>query len=142
MATVRTARTAWSGDLASGKGTVGFESSNLPSTDVTWASRSQDPNGRTSPEELIAAAHSSCFSMALSGALAKGGNPPESIDTRADVTFDPAGGAITGVKLTVRAVVPGLSEDDFVQAAEGAKANCPVSKALAGTDITLDARLG
>ena len=142
MATVRTARTDWTGDLASGKGTIRFESSQLPSTDVTWASRSQEPNGRTSPEELIAAAHSSCFSMALSAGLAKNGTPPESIDTRADVTFDAAAGAVSGIKLTVRAVVPGLSEADFLSAAEGAKTNCPVSKALAGTDITLDARLG
>ncbi|MCM2580079.1 OsmC family protein [Streptomyces meridianus] len=142
MATVRTARTDWTGDLASGQGTIAFESSHLPSTDVTWASRSQEANGRTSPEELIAAAHSSCFSMALSADLAKNGTPPESIETRADVTFDAAAGAVSGIRLTVRAVVPGLSEADFVSAAEGARTNCPVSKALAGTDITLDARLG
>lgn len=141
MVTVRTARTEWDGDLASGRGTVRFVSSQLLSTDVTWASRAQEANGRTSPEELIAAAHSSCFSMALSAGLAQAGTPPESIEARADVTFDPAAGEITGVALTVRAVVPGLSEKDFLSAAEGAKANCPVSKALAGTDITLDARL-
>lgn len=141
MATVRTARTAWNGDLASGRGTIRFESSQLPSTDVTWASRSQDPGGRTSPEELVAAAHSSCFSMALSAGLAKGGTPPQSIETRADVTFDAAAGEVSGIKLTVRAIVPGLSEADFLSAAEAAEANCPVGKALAGTDITLDARL-
>lgn len=142
MATVRTARTNWDGDLAEGKGTVRFESSGLPSTDVTWAARSQEANGRTSPEELIAAAHSSCFSMKLSGTLTKAGNPPQSIDTQADVTFDPGAGAISGIHLTVRAVVPGLSEDDFVAAAEEAKVDCPVSKALTGTNITLDAKLG
>ena len=100
----------------------------------------EDPDGRTSPEELIAAAHSSCFSMALSNGLAKQDTPPEALDTTADVTFQPGEG-ITGVHLTVRAKVPGLSADDFAAAAETAKENCPVSKALTGTVITLDAAL-
>jgi osmotically inducible protein OsmC len=142
MATVRTASTNWDGDLLGGKGVVHFESSGQPDTDVTWAARSQDANGKTSPEELIAAAHSACFSMALSAGLAKGGNPPERLDTKADVTFDPAAGGITAIRLTVRGHVPGVSEEDFVTAANEAKAGCPVSKALASVDnITLDASL-
>ena len=123
-----------------GAGKVTLESSGLGTFDVTWPSRAEDPNGRTSPEELIAAAHSSCFSMALSNGLAKAGTPPERLDVNADVTFQPGEG-ITGVHLTVRGTVPGISADAFVEAAEGAKANCPVSKALAGTTITLDAAL-
>lgn len=124
-----------------GAGQVSLESSGLGTFDVTWASRAEEPNGRTSPEELIAAAHSSCFSMALSSALAKAGNPPERLTTTAQVTFQPGEG-ITGVHLTVEGTVPGISEEQFIEAAEGAKANCPVSKALTGTTITLDARLG
>jgi osmotically inducible protein OsmC len=119
---------------------VTLESSALGTYDVTWASRAEDPDGRTSPEELIAAAHSSCFSMALSNGLAKEGNAPEALDTSADVTFQPGEG-ITGIHLTVRGRVPGLSEEQFLAAAETAKANCPVSKALTGTVITLDAAL-
>lgn len=140
MATVRKARTVWEGDLAGGKGVVNFESSNLPPTDVTWAARSQEPNGKTSPEELIAAAHSSCFSMALSAGLGKAGTPPESLETSAEVTFVPGTG-ITGIHLTVVGRVPGMSEEDFVAAAEGAKTGCPVSQALTGTTITLTASL-
>lgn len=140
MATTRTARTRWTGSLMEGSGQVTFESSDLGTHDVTWASRAEDPAGRTSPEELIAAAHSSCFSMALSNGLAKGGTPPESLETSADVTFQPGEG-ITGIHITVRGTVPGLSAEDFVTAAEGAKENCPVSKALTGTTITLDAAL-
>src|SRR3954451_2669854 len=123
MATVRTATTHWEGSLFEGSGQVTLESSGLGTYDVTWASRAEDPNGRTSPEELIAAAHSSCFSMALSSALAKGGTPPEKLETTADVTFQPGEG-ITGIKITVRGTVPGMSGDDFVKAAEGAKENC------------------
>jgi osmotically inducible protein OsmC len=123
-----------------GAGRVTLESSGLATFDVTWASRAEDPNGRTSPEELIAAAHSACFSMALSHALAQGGNEPESLDTSAEVTFQPGEG-ITGVVLRVRGVVPGLTAEQFADAAEGAKNNCPVSKALTGTTITLDAAL-
>jgi osmotically inducible protein OsmC len=140
MATTRTATTQWQGSLLEGAGQVSLESSGLGTFDVTWASRAEDPNGRTSPEELIAAAHSSCFSMALSSALAKVGNPPERLTTTAQVTFQPGEG-ITGVHLTVEGTVPGISAEQFVEAAEGAKANCPVSKALTGTTITLDARL-
>ena len=140
MATTRQATTHWEGSLLEGGGRVTLESSGLGTYDVTWASRAEDPNGRTSPEELIAAAHSSCFSMALSSGLAKQGAPPEALDTTADVTFQPGEG-ITGVHLTVRARVPGLSADEFAAAAETAKEHCPVSKALTGTVITLDAAL-
>jgi osmotically inducible protein OsmC len=123
-----------------GAGQVTLDSSGLGTYDVTWASRAEDPNGRTSPEELVGAAHSACFSMALSHALAQAGTPPEALDTKADVTFQPGEG-ITGIVLTVRGTVPGVSADDFTQAAETAKASCPVSKALTGTTITLDASL-
>lgn len=140
MATTRRATTHWEGSLLEGAGKVTLESSGLGTYEVTWPSRAEEPNGRTSPEELIAAAHSSCFSMALSSGLAKGGTPPDALDTTADVTFQPGEG-ITGVHLTVRAQVPGLSAEDFAAAAETAKENCPVSKALTGTVITLDAAL-
>jgi osmotically inducible protein OsmC len=140
MATTRTANAHWEGSLTEGAGKVSLDSSNLGAFDVTWASRAEEPNGRTSPEELIAAAHSSCFSMALSNGLAKGGNPPQALDTRAEVDFVPGTG-ITEIRLTVRGQVEGMSNDDFVAAAEDAKANCPVSKALAATPIKLDASL-
>jgi osmotically inducible protein OsmC len=140
MATTRTANAHWEGSLLEGSGRVSLDSSGLGTFEVTWASRAEDPNGRTSPEELIAAAHSSCFNMALSNGLAKAGNPPAALDTRADVTFQPGEG-ITGIVLTVRARVPGMSAEDFQAAAEDAKANCPVSQALTGTTITLDAAL-
>ena len=140
MATTRTATTHWEGSLMEGAGQVTLDSSGLGTYDVTWASRAEDPNGRTSPEELVGAAHSACFSMALSHALAQAGTPPEALDTKADVTFQPGEG-ITGIVLTVRGTVPGVSADDFTKAAETAKANCPVSKALTGTTITLDASL-
>jgi osmotically inducible protein OsmC len=107
---------------------------------VSWAARAEQPNGKTSPEELIAAAHSSCFSMALSNGLDKAGTPPEALDTSAEVTFQPGQG-ITGIKLSVRGRVPGISAEDFAAAAEDAKKNCPVSQALTGTTITLDAAL-
>lgn len=141
MATTRTASTRWEGSLLEGAGRVTLESSGLGTHEVTWASRANDPEGRTSPEELIAAAHSSCFSMALSSGLAKAGTPPESLDTSAAVTFQPGEG-ITGIHLTVRGVVPGLDADGFIAAATAAKEGCPVSKALTGTSITLDASLG
>jgi lipoyl-dependent peroxiredoxin len=140
MATVRTANAHWEGPLMGGRGTVSLDSSKVGEFEVSWPSRAEKPEGRTSPEELIAAAHSTCFSMALSHGLAGAGTPPESVDTRADVTFQPGEG-ITGIHLTVRASVPGISAEDFQHAAEQAKANCPVSKALAGTEITLDASL-
>ncbi|MGW2375223.1 OsmC family protein [Kitasatospora sp. NPDC001683] len=140
MATIRTARTAWEGDLLHGKGQVTFASSGIGEYPVSWAARAEEPNGKTSPEELIGAAHSACFSMALTNGLTKAGNPPTKLDTRADVTFQPGTG-ITGVHLTVTGEVPGLDEAGFVKAAEDAKANCPVSRALTGTTITLTAKL-
>ena len=140
MATTRNATTHWEGSLMEGSGRVTLESSGLGTFEVNWPSRAETPNGRTSPEELIAAAHSSCFSMALSHGLAQAGTPPTSLDTSAAVTFQPGEG-ITGIALSVVGNVPGIDEAAFVAAAEGAKANCPVSKALAGTTITLEARL-
>jgi osmotically inducible protein OsmC len=140
VATTRTARTTWDGNLLEGKGLVAMLSSGIGEYPVTWASRSQEANGKTSPEELIAAAHSSCFSMALSNGLAGAGTPPTKLETQADVTFQPGTG-ITGIHLTVVGTVPGLDKAGFVKAAEDAKANCPVSQALAGTTITLTASL-
>ncbi len=140
MATTRTATTHWEGSLFEGAGKVTLDSSGLGTYDVSWPSRAEAANGKTSPEELIAAAHSACFSMALSNGLATAGTAPTSLDTSADVEFTPGKG-ITGIKLTVRGVVEGMSNEDFVTAAEGAKANCPVSQALTGTTITLDAAL-
>jgi osmotically inducible protein OsmC len=124
-----------------GGGKVTLESSGIGTYDVSWPARTEEPNGKTSPEELIAAAHSSCFSMALSGALAKAGTPPTSLETKADVTFVPGEG-ITTVHITVVGAVEGMSAEDFKAAAEGAKENCPVSQALkGGPTITLDASL-
>jgi osmotically inducible protein OsmC len=140
MAATRTANAHWEGSLFKGAGTVSLDSSGLGTYDVTWAARTEEANGKTSPEELIAAAHSSCFSMAFSNILDKAGTPPQALDTRADVTFQPGEG-ITGVKITVRGKVDGLDNDGFVKAAEDAKVNCPVSQALTGTTITLDAAL-
>jgi osmotically inducible protein OsmC len=140
MATTRAAVTTWHGSLLEGSGRVELESSGLGGFDVTWASRAEDPAGRTSPEELLGAAHSSCFSLALSNALAKAGTPPETLETRAEVTFQPGQG-ITGIHLTVRGTVPGMSSEAFVEAAEGAKTGCPVSQALTGTTIMLTATL-
>jgi osmotically inducible protein OsmC len=140
MATTRTATTQWKGALLDGSGTVSLDTSGVGTFDVSWASRAEQANGKTSPEELIAAAHSSCFSMALSHGLAQAGTPPQQVETKADVTFQPGEG-ITGIVLSVRAQVAGISADDFRAAAENAKANCPVSKALSGTTITLNAEL-
>jgi lipoyl-dependent peroxiredoxin len=140
MATTRTATTRWKGSLFEGSGTVSLDSSGVGSYDVSWPARAEQANGKTSPEELIAAAHSSCFSMALSNGLAKAGSPPEQLETRADVTFQPGAG-ITGIALRVRGSVPGMSAEDFQAAAEDAKVNCPVSQALKAVPVTLDAAL-
>jgi osmotically inducible protein OsmC len=140
MATTRTASTHWEGSLFEGAGKVTLESSGIGTYDVSWASRAEEANGKTSPEELIAAAHSSCFSMALSNGLAKADSPATSLDTSAEVDFVPGTG-ITEIRLRVRAQVDGMSNEDFVAAAEDAKANCPVSQALAAVPITLDAAL-
>ncbi len=138
--TTRTAKTRWEGTLAEGSGRVNLESSGVGTFDVSWPARAEEPNGKTSPEELIAAAHSSCFSMALSGALGKAGTPPTSLDTSAEVDFTPGTG-ITEIRLRVVGTVEGISEEQFVEAAEGAKKNCPVSQALTGTTIKLEASL-
>ena len=140
MATTRNASTHWEGTLFEGAGKVTLESSGTGTYDVSWASRAEDANGKTSPEELIAAAHSSCFSMALSNGLAKAGTPATSLDTSAAVDFVPGTG-ITEIRLSVKGVVPGMSEEDFVAAAEGAKVGCPVSQALAAVPIKLEASL-
>jgi lipoyl-dependent peroxiredoxin len=142
MAADRTAHVTWSGSLMDGSGTItSVGSGAFGPLDVTWAARTEDSGGRTSPEELIAAAHASCFSMAFSHALAEGGTPPEKLDVDATVTFVPGTG-ITKSALVVRGTVPGLDEPAFAELAEGAKKNCPVSKALAAVpEITLDASL-
>ena len=142
MATQRTMSTTWHGSLLEGEGTIHEAGSGafgeLP---VSWASRAEEPNGKTSPEELIAAAHSACFSMALSAGLAKAGTPAETLVTSATVTFVPGEG-ITSIALSVRGTVPGIDATTFQAAAEGAKVGCPVSKALAAVpEITLDADL-
>ena len=140
MSVISTASTAWQGSLFEGAGTVTFDTSGLGTYDVNWKARSEGSNSVTTPEELIAAAHSACFSMAFSAALAKNGTPPSSLNTTAKVTFVPGTG-ITGSHLTVNATVPGLDAAKFDELAESAKANCPVSQALAGIDISLDATL-
>jgi lipoyl-dependent peroxiredoxin len=140
MAATRTASTHWEGSLTEGSGRTTLESSGLGTYDVTWPARTEEPGGKTSPEELIAAAHSACFSMALSHALAQAGNAPTALDTRAEVTFQPGTG-VTGIHLVVRGTVPGMSAEQFLKAAEEAKTGCPVSQALAATPITLDASL-
>ncbi len=136
MATTRNAVCEWHGSLTEGSGRVTLGSSGLGTFDVTWSSRAEDPDGRTSPEELIAAAHASCFSMALSSGLAKAGHPPTTLNTSAEVDFQPGEG-ITGIRLHVSGDVPGLDADGFREAAEAAKVGCPVSKALAAVPITL-----
>jgi len=140
VATTRSAHTVWEGNLLEGNGVVTFDSSGIGQQPVSWPSRAEQANGKTSPEELIAAAHSSCFSMALSHGLAGAGTPPTKLITSADVTFQPGEG-ITGIHLTVEGTVPGLDEEAFVAAATDAKANCPVSQALKAVPITLDAKL-
>jgi osmotically inducible protein OsmC len=140
MATTRTASAHWEGSLMEGRGEVSLDSSNAGSFGVTWAARSAEPNGVTSPEELIAAAHSTCFSMALSHALAQAGNPPATVDTTAEVDFKPGTG-ITGIRLKVRAAVPGVTAEQFAEFAGQAKENCPVSQALKAVPISLEAEL-
>ncbi|MET3719750.1 MULTISPECIES: OsmC family protein [unclassified Arthrobacter] len=140
MAATRTAHTVWNGDLMSGSGQTTLDSSGLGTFDVTWKARTEAAEGKTSPEELIAAAHASCFSMAFSNELAKAGHAPEEVNTKADVTFVPGTG-ITGSHLTVSAKVPGITEEEFQRIAGEAKVGCPVSGALASIEITLDASL-
>ena len=137
MATTRNASAHWEGSLMEGAGQVALDSSGLGTYDVSWPSRAEQANGKTSPEELIAAAHSTCFSMALSHGLAQAGTPPTSIDTKAAVTFQPGTG-ITGIALSVSGSVPGLTSEQFEEAAQAAKTGCPVSQALSAVPITLE----
>ena len=142
----RTARTAWNGTLETGSGQVELTSSGVGTYDVSFPKRAaDDAGGVTSPEELIAAAHTACYAMSLSAEIARLGGTPQALDVQADVTLgpDPAEGGfkLTGIRLTVRGEVDGLDEAGFLDAAEKAKAGCPISKALATVDITLDAAL-
>src|SRR5687768_1603464 len=134
MAAERRAQTIWEGDLARGSGTFTVGTGSIGPQEVSWNARTEDPGGKTSPEELLAAAHSSCFSMALSGALARAGTPPRRLETQAVVTFDKVGDGwkVTRSALTVRGDVPDADEQAFRAAAEDAKENCPVSQALKG----------
>jgi lipoyl-dependent peroxiredoxin len=141
MAAVSKAETTWRGGLTDGRGEVRVATGAFKPFEVTWAARAEHTPGATSPEELLAAAHAACFSMALSNGLGKDGHSPQQLDVSAEVTFQPGEG-ITGIVLKVRGRVPGLDEAGFRAAAADAKANCPVSKALAGTEISLaEARL-
>lgn len=135
MAATRTATVTWNGTLAEGSGTVSSGSTDLfTDLPVSWASRTEAPEGRTSPEELLAAAHAACFSMALAGALTRGGTPPDHVHVSATVTFDKVGDAwtVTRSELDVVGVVAGLDEAGFDAAAQATKDACPISRALAG----------
>ncbi len=134
------ATTTWTGSLAEGSGTVAFSSSHLGTFPIDWKARSEGSDTTTTPEELIAAAHASCFSMALSHALSENGTPPERVNTTASVTFKPGTG-ITGSHLNVNAVVPNITPEEFQRLASEAKSGCPVSQALSGIEITLEATL-
>ncbi len=139
----RSATTSWDGDLAHGNGAVTGASGALTDLAVTWASRTERSDGKTSPEELVAAAHSSCFSMALAHGLTQAGNPPEHLEVTAKVTFDTVDDAptVTTSELTVAGRVPGLDQAGFEAAAADAGRNCPISRALAGVEITVNATL-
>lgn len=141
----RTARTDWVGTLEEGSGKVELTSSGLGTYEMSFPKRSaEDANGSTSPEELIAAAHSACYAMQLSAVIAQAGGTPQALDVTAEVSLgaDPAGGfRLTGIALKVKGEVDGLDAAGFEKAAQEAKATCPVSKALTGVDITLDASL-
>ena len=136
MATTRKSSVIWNGNLLEGKGKVNLESSNIGTFDVSWPARSTEPNGVTSPEELIAAAHASCFAMALSHGLANAGTPPTELRTSAEVDFQPGTG-ITEIRLHVSGDVPGLDPAGFEAAVKEAKEGCPVSQALKAVPIKL-----
>ena len=142
MATDRKADVTWQGDLMSGSGSVdSVTSGTFGGLEVSWLGRTEEPNGKTSPEELIAAAHAACFAMAFSNVLAQAGHAPEQLNTSATVTFQPGEG-ITKSALEVVGRVPGMDASAFEQAAVQAKENCPVSKALSGVpEISVSARL-
>lgn len=136
MATTSTARTHWEGSLKEGSGTTELVTSGVATFDVAWGKRAESGQGTTNPEELIAAALATCYSMALSNGLAQNGTPPTSLDTEVGVDFVPGTG-ITGATISVKADVPGLSAEEFTTFAEDTKENCPVSKALSGVEKTL-----
>ena len=140
MAVTSEATTLWFGDLLSGSGTTSLDSSDAAEFPVSWAARSEGVSGKTNPEELLGAAHSACYSMAFANALAGNNTPPESLQVTAAVTFDPAEG-ITGSHLLVSAKVANISDEDFQRLAVEAKEGCPVSQALTGIPITLEASL-
>ena len=134
MTAIRRAEATWSGPLATGSGTVsGISSNTFGDLPVSWSARTEGPDSQTSPEELLAAAHSACFAMALSGALGRAGSPPERLDVSAEVTFDKldAGWRVVSSAITVRGRVPGISAADFAAAAEETRTGCPISRALA-----------
>ncbi|WP_166981553.1 OsmC family peroxiredoxin [Paramicrobacterium fandaimingii] len=141
MAVTSEATTVWNGTLFEGNGTVSLDSSKSASLAVDWKARSEGSESTTTPEELLGAAHAACFSMAFSNTLVDAGFPPESIQTTAAVTFDPSGPKITGSHLLVNAKVPNIGDEEFQRLAEAAKGGCPVSQALAGVEITLEASL-
>ena len=136
MATTRKASAVWNGTLKEGEGQISLDSSGVGTYPVSWPARSEEPNGVTSPEELIAAAQAACFSMSVSLALTNAGTPPTELRTAAEVDFTPGTG-ITAIRLTVSGDVPGLDAEGFKEAAEAAKAGCPVSQALSAVPITL-----
>jgi osmotically inducible protein OsmC len=140
--TDRSATTTWEGGLADGKGQTNLDSSSAGKFDVSWPARAESPQGQTSPEELIAAAHASCYSMALSKEIADAGGTPQRIQTTVTVTFDTGSVAISDVAIKVRGTVEGMDEAGFKEVADGAKHGCPVSKLMAGNvEISLDASL-
>lgn len=144
METTRSANAVWEGELLSGSGSVSGGTGLFRDLPTSWSSRTEAPAGRTSPEELLAAAHASCYSMAFSNNLAKAGFPPAHVDVRADVTFtkEESGWSVTRSALTVRATVPGIDEAAFQEAAEGARTGCPISRALnPSIEVTVDAKL-
>ena len=141
MAAISRADTVWEGDLIHGKGRVKVASGTFGEFPVTWASRAEREKGGTSPEELIAAAHAACYSMALSNGLAKAGHQPERLTTTAEVEFVPGKGIVSST-ITVRGHIHGLDEADFQKFAEEAKDGCPVSQALKGNvQLNLKAEL-
>ena len=144
MGAVRTASVYWQGTLEKGSGRLQLASAAAGPLPVSWASRTQQSEGQTSPEELIAAAHASCFAMALSSGLTQAGTPPESLDVRATCALEEAEGGlrIASSRLEVTAIVAGIDEEEFERAAQAAKEDCPVSGALKGNvEITLDAQV-
>ena len=144
MAVERRAKAVWQGDLMDGSGTVSTESGAVADATVRWSSRAEQADENTSPEELIAAAHATCVSMALANGLAKAGTPPQELESEATATFEPADGGfrMTTMRLSIRGRVEGLDEEGFRRAAEEAKENCPVSQALKGNvDVSLEAAL-